>query len=74
MEMKITTSNGLTVQPLIPFEIAFNKKKKKKRRRKERKQLQKTCKHRISPIGIKMFRLLDSNANWVRNVGGQGGW
>lgn len=27
--MKITTSNGLTVQPLIPFEIAFNKKKKK---------------------------------------------
>lgn len=28
--MKITTSNGLTVQPLIPFEIAFNKKKKKK--------------------------------------------
>lgn len=30
MEMKITTSNGLTVQPLIPFEIAFNKKKKKK--------------------------------------------
>lgn len=70
MEMKITTSNGLTVQPLIPFEIAFNKKK----RRKERKQFKKTCKHRISPIGIKMFRLLDSNANWVRNVGGEGGW
>lgn len=68
MEMKITTSNG----PLIPFEIAFNKKKKKGR--KERKQLKKACKHRISPIGIKMFRLLDSNANWVRNVGGEGGW
>lgn len=68
--MKITTSNGLTVQPLILFEIAFNKKKKEE----GEETIKKSCKHRISPIGIKMFRLLDSNVNWVRNVEGEGGW
>lgn len=51
MEMKITTSNGLTVQPLILFEIAFNKKKK----RKERKQLKKPVNIESRRLGLKCF-------------------
>ena len=51
--MKITTSNGLTVQPLILFEIAFNEKKKKKR--KERKQLKNPVNIESRRLGLKCF-------------------